>query len=125
MSNVKPKIKERFDSLYAEWEERIKNPKIQISSRPRDYINNEPYREIVKLGKEALPLILEKIEAGVFFMNQAALETAGFSLEEIVRKENHLPGVKRLDFAKREMPQFLSEDQKSKLILKHLGTPRE
>jgi hypothetical protein len=125
MPDVKPEIKERFDSLYAEWEERIKDPKIQLSSRPRDYIDNEPYREIVKLGKEALPMILEKIEAGIFFMNQAALETAGLSLEEIVKEESELPGEKRLDFAKPKMPQFLSEGEKSKLILKRLRTPRK
>ena len=117
----KTEIERRFENLYAEWEELIKDPKVQISSRPRDYIDNEPYRELVKLGKEALPLVLEKIEAGVFFMNQAALEIAGSTLEEIVDKERALPDGKRLDFSKRDMPRFLSEEQKSQLIIKHLS----
>ena len=119
MPNLK-EVKERFESLYAEWEEIIKDPHIQISSRPQDYIDNEPYRKMVSLGKDALPFVLEKIDAGVFLMNQAALEIRRSSMEDVMEKEKELPPTKRLDFAVRELPQFLSEQQKSRLILKHL-----
>lgn len=54
MGNEKKDIKEKFDALFTEWERVIQNPKIQFSSRPQDYIDNEPYREIAKLGKDAL-----------------------------------------------------------------------
>lgn len=114
-------VRERFDELYAAWEREIQDPRIQFSSRPKDYIENEPYRQIVQLGKEALPLILEKISAGVFFMNQAALEIAGSDLEQIRSEEQNLPTAERLMFAREEMPQFLSEQQKSELILKYLA----
>jgi hypothetical protein len=123
MSNLK-EIKERFESLYAEWEEVIKDPHIQISSRPQDYIDNEPYRKIVNLGKDTLPFVLEKIEAGVILMNQAALEISRSSMEDVMEKEKKLTPTKRLDFAVREMPQFLSEQQKSRLILKHLKSTK-
>jgi hypothetical protein len=113
-------IKEKFDELYIAWEREIQDPRIQFSSRPQDYIENEPYRQIVQLGKEALPLVLEKISAGVFFMNQAALEIAGSDLEQIGAEEQNLPAAERLMFAREEMPQFLSEQQKSELILKYL-----
>jgi len=118
------KIKEQFDALYAEWEKVIQDPKIQVSSRPQDYIDNEPYREIVKLGKDALPFILKKIEQGVFFMNQAALAIIKYNIDEIIKEEKKKPLDKRVDFfavkKAEEIPEFLSEQQKSKLILKYL-----
>ncbi len=118
------KIKEQFDALYAEWEKVIQDPKIQVSSRPQDYIDNEPYREIVKLGKDALPFIFKKIEQGVFFMNQAALAITKYNIDEIIKEEKKKPLDKRIDFfvvkKVEEMPKFLSEQQKSKLILKYL-----
>lgn len=113
-------IKEKFDALYAEWEEVIQSPKIKASSNPHDYIDNEPYRAIVKLGKEALPLILKKIEEGVFFMNQAALEIAGTNLDKITEEENKKPVKAKVAFMAKKTPQFLSEQQKSELILKHI-----
>jgi len=95
-------VKEEFDALFAEWEKVIRDPKIQLSSRPRDYIDNEPYREIVKLGRDALPFIMEKVEQGVFFLNQAVVDITGVNMEEIIGKEKRFP----------------SEQEKSRSIVK-------
>jgi hypothetical protein len=102
MGNENKKVKEKFDVLFAEWEKAIQDPKIQLSSRPQDYINNEPYREIVKLGRDALPFIIEKLEQGVFFLNQAVVEITGIKMEEIIGKELRFP----------------SEQEKSTLLVK-------
>lgn len=102
MNNAEKKLRERFDALFTEWEKVIQDPKIQLSSRPQDYINNEPYREIVKLGREALPFIVEKLEQGVFFLSQAVVDIAGIEKEEIIGKERRFP----------------SEQEKSALIVK-------
>lgn len=91
MENENIGVKEKFEALFAEWEKVIQDPKIQLSSRPQDYINNEPYREIVKLGKDVLPFIIEKLEEGVFFLNQAVVEISGLKMEEIIGKEQHFP----------------------------------
>ena len=91
MSNENNEIREKFDALYAEWERVIQDPKIQISSRPQDYIENEPYREIVKLGEDALPFIIEKLEQGVFLLNQAVVEITGVEFGEISAKELRFP----------------------------------
>lgn len=112
------KVKEQFDALYAEWEKVVQDPEVQISSRPQDYINNEPYRGIVKLGKDALPFILEKIEHGVFFMNDAALKISGKNLDQIIAEEKEKPLAAGLDFLVEKEPKFLSEQEKSKLILR-------
>lgn len=91
MENENIEIKERFDALFAEWEKVIQDPKIQLSSRPQDYTNNEPYHEIVKLGKDVLPFIIEKLEEGVFFLNQAVVEISGIRMEDIIGKERRFP----------------------------------
>jgi len=107
-------MKKEFDTLYEKWVKFIRDSKIQYSSRTRDYVNNEPYREIVKLGRDALPLILEKIEQGEFFMNQAALEITGINLERIIEEENQT----RSEADK--LPEFLSEQEKSEVILRYI-----
>jgi len=95
-------IKKKFDTLFAEWERFIQDPKIQLSSKPQDYISNEPYREIVKLGRDTLPFIIEKLEQGVFFLNQAVVDITGIKMEEIIGKERRFP----------------SEQEKSDLLIK-------
>lgn len=102
MSNEDKNIKEKFDALFADWEKVIQDPKIQLSSRPQDYTDNEPYREIVKLGRDALPFIIEKLEQGVFFLNQAVVEITGIKMDKIIGKERRFP----------------SEQEKSTLLVK-------
>ena len=109
MSDENKEIKEKFDTLFAEWERVILDPKIQLSSRPQDYINNEPYRGIVRLGKGVLPFVIEKLEQGVFFLNQAVLEIAGLKMEDIIGKERR----------------FLSEQEKSTLLVKWWRSQKE
>ena len=102
MSNSNMDIRKRFEALFTDWEKTIRDPKVRISSRPQDYIDNEPYREMVKLGREALPFIIEKLETGHFLLNQAVMDIAGIDMEEIVDKERLF---------------FLSEQEKSTLLV--------
>jgi len=120
MNNLS-EIKKKFDDLYAEWQEVIQSPRIQASSNPEDYNNNKPYREIIRLGKDVLPLVLEKIKDGVFFMNKAALVISETDMKSLIDNENKMPVGKRIDFMKIEKSQFLSEQQKSEIILKHIA----
>ena len=108
MNSDDKKIRERFNTLFMQWEKVIQDPKIQLSSRPQDYVNNDPYREIVKLGNEALPLIMEKLEKGVFFLNQAVLDITRIKTQEIFGSERR----------------FLSEQEKSSLIVKWLKSKK-
>jgi hypothetical protein len=113
------KIKQQFEALHAAWLKIIQDPKIQFSSRPQDYTNNQPYREMIKMGKDALPLILEKIEQGEFLLNEAALKVAELDLGEVVEEEANKPALERVPFMLERKPVVLSEQQKSKLILKY------
>ena len=117
MSREDKGIKAQFKKLFSEWEEYVKKPEVTASSNPDDYTDNEPYREIVRLGKEVLPFVLEKVEAGVFFMNRAALDILSLDIDSVIAEEMELPKSARTDFMAKESPQFLSEQQKSELIL--------
>jgi len=102
MSYEDKNIKEKFDALFADWEKAIQDPQIRLSSKPQDYTNNEPYRELVKLGRGALPFIMEKLEQGVFFLNQAVVEITDIKIDEIIGKARRFP----------------SEQEKSTLLVK-------
>ena len=95
-------LKEKFNDLFSQWEKAIQDSKIQISSRPQDYINNEPYREMVKLGNEAMPFVIEKLEKGIFLLNQAVIDILKVKPQEIFGTERG----------------FLSEQEKSAQIVK-------
>lgn len=113
-------IKRKFDELYAEWSAAIRRPPLAFSSRPRDFTELEPYRRMVALGKDALPLVLEKLEQGVFFMNEAALKLGNCRLEELVESEKAKPVASRMAEFAEAPPKFLSEQQKARLVLGHL-----
>jgi hypothetical protein len=89
--NKKNKEKVRFEKLFYEWKAIINTPQVLISSRPKDYIDNEPYREIVKMGSIVLPFIIDKIEQGEFLLNQAVFEIAEIKVEDISDKDNAFP----------------------------------
>ncbi len=101
MSNQDKVVKEKFDALFADWERVIQDPETQISSRPHDYADNEPFRGIVELGAAALPFIIEKLEQGVFLLNQAVIEIAGIDMDDILGKERR----------------FVSEQEKARLLV--------
>jgi len=95
------KIKEVFDTLFSEWQKMIQDPKIQLSSITQDYLNNEPYRNIIKMGTPALPLVIEKLKQGIFLLNHAVLAITGKKGEEVFGKEKR----------------FLSEQEKSRYLV--------
>ena len=109
MSNVNQETREQFDTLFEEWQRVIQDPKIQLSSRPQDYIDNEPYRAIIELGKDALPFVIEKLEQGVFFLNQAVADIEGVRIEELISPKKRFP----------------SEQEKSELLIEWWKSRRE
>lgn len=101
MSIENSKIEKEFDIFFSEWQKAIQAPDIQLSSRPQDYTENEPYLNIVKLGEGALPLVIDKLQQGIFLLNQAVFDITGKNEEEVFGKENRL----------------MSEQEKSKYIV--------
>ena len=80
----------------------------------------ESYQRIVGLGQAALPSILEQIEKGDFLLNRAALEIARVSIKELVDREGAKPAAKRAAPFRAAIPPYLSEQEKSLLILASL-----
>ena len=112
--------KKKFNTVFAKWEKAIKAPEIASCSNPKAYTEIKQYKDIIKLGKEALPFILEKIEGGVFFMNEAALKISRKKIDTLVATEKKIPIKKRMKVLATRKRVFLSEQDKSKLILKYI-----
>ncbi len=73
-----------FEEYFQEWLEEIQKPEIMVSSDTADYVDNEPYKKIIKLGKSSLPSIMTKIAQGYFFLNHAVSEITGVKISEII-----------------------------------------
>lgn len=101
MNEISQETRERFNALYEEWKEASQHPEVRLSSRPEDYINNEPYRKMVAMGREALPLVIEKLEQGEFLLNQAVADMEGVGLDELIKTDQPFP----------------SEQEKSRLLI--------
>lgn len=92
-------IQKQFVDLYNRWQEYMGKPEVKVSSRSQDYINCKPYRDMVNLGKDALPLLIQKMKEGKsnswkdgqFFLWYAVREISGIDLvkpdEVIVEQE--------------------------------------
>lgn len=76
-----------FNKLFAEWKQATRDFMVQLSSKPEDYTNNEPYAAIVALGEAALPFLVEKLEEGEFLLYRAILDILGVRLEELVARD--------------------------------------
>jgi hypothetical protein len=113
----------RFDAVFAKWEKAIKAPEIAVSSNPKSYTDIKEYKDIIKLGKDALPFVMDKIKGGVFFMNEAALKLSRKKMGDLVAAEKKIPLKKRMKVLTTRKKVFLSEQDESKLILKHIKMP--
>ena len=111
-------IREKFETHYSEWEKVISESKIRFSSRPQDYTDNEPYRNIIKMGPDVLPFIMEKLELGVFLLNRAFIEISGIDNKEIISKNRPFP-------SEQEKSKLLVNWWKSQRINRAHGTVRE
>ena len=98
MKSDNKSIKERFISLYDQWQGYIQRPEIKISSRSQDYINCSVYANIVELGKPVLPYLIQELEDGKnlswndgqFFLWYAVREISGIDLtrpDEVISEQ--------------------------------------
>jgi len=73
-----------FEQKYNAWRTYLTEHNISGYSMPEPYIDNEPFREIVRLGVPALPCIAQKIREGDHFMTIAMARITGkrFAPEE-------------------------------------------
>jgi len=79
---------DKFEGFYAQWQEYIKSPRIQLSSNPRTYTDCKPFSDMISLGRPALPLLIAKMKQGdaagwsesQFFLWHAVKEITGTDL---------------------------------------------
>lgn len=71
LMRVDPQVAEQFESAYAEWQKDRQSPRLAMSSNPADYLKSAGYQKMVALGKDALPLFIQKMRDGDFFCQYA------------------------------------------------------
>lgn len=76
-----------FDQLYSELTAYRKRPEVIISSKTSDYNNCDAFKKIVQKGSPFLPYIIEKIQNGDFYLNQAMQEITGFDIHGITKSK--------------------------------------
>lgn len=64
-------LQKRYKQALADWRQHINRREIQEQSNTDYYIDNAPFRKIIAFGTDALPLLMEDIAGGEFFLNYA------------------------------------------------------
>jgi hypothetical protein len=72
VQQVDPELSVRFEDAYGKWKEACSHPLIVISSNPVSRTQTPAFLELVSLGPEILPLLMEKLtDPDEFFALQA------------------------------------------------------
>jgi hypothetical protein len=72
VQQVNRELKTRFDQAYHTWKETWNHPLIAINSSPTSRTQTPAFLELISLGPEILPLLMEKLtDPGEFFALQA------------------------------------------------------
>jgi len=69
-SRVDPLTRQQFDALYRKWQQFQGSAQMRYRSDD-SYASGAEYEALVTMGKRAVPLLMEKIAAGEFRMNEA------------------------------------------------------
>ena len=78
-------VRNTFDRLFKEWDELIHSPALSFSSRPQDYVNTEPCKQMIELGNDALPFFIEKIKGGQVLLNNAVFQITGLKRKDLTK----------------------------------------
>lgn len=55
-------LKERFDQVYAAWQRTWQDPRIAESSNPADRTHSQQFIDLVALGPDTIPLLMQKLQ---------------------------------------------------------------
>lgn len=67
-AKVSPELREKFEKLRAEWKDACNSSSIKFSSIMKDYTKPAQFTELVNMGEPIIPLVIEKMAQGDFFM---------------------------------------------------------
>lgn len=61
VQQVSPVLRERFEKTYEKWKEAWNHPLIAVSSNPATRTQTPSFLELIALGPEILPLLMDKL----------------------------------------------------------------
>ncbi|RNJ78526.1 MAG: hypothetical protein D9C04_07135 [Nitrosopumilus sp. B06] len=63
--------REEFEKVFEQWIKESKTDSLLLESNSENFHRLESYQRIIALGRESLPYIVEKLQAGHFMLNNA------------------------------------------------------
>ncbi len=96
-----------FEAAYRAWMDRVNgDTRILLSSFQESHVELPEYDAIVALGPDALPFVMERLEAGDVLLNDAALRLLGVRYEDVVPDPAAL-------YSEQELAEFLLDRWRS------------
>jgi hypothetical protein len=74
VKKLNQEVKDLFEQKYAAWKQTWTQPAIQASSNPNDYARSQEFNDLVAMGSDILPLLVEKMSNGREFLVLQAVE---------------------------------------------------
>jgi hypothetical protein len=74
VKKLNQEVKDLFEQKYAAWKQTWTQPAIQVSSNPNDYARSQEFNDLVAMGRDILPLLVEKMSNGREFLVLQAVE---------------------------------------------------
>jgi hypothetical protein len=74
VNKLTQEVKDLFERQYAAWKQTWTQPAIQASSNPYDYARSKEFNDLVAMGPDILPLLVEKMSNGREFLALQAVE---------------------------------------------------
>ena len=75
-------IKTKFVKHFEEWKKELEQDSNSFSSNFTHICNTDDYKAIIKLGKPALPYLIQKLREGYFLLNDAVSSIAQIDIRE-------------------------------------------
>jgi len=98
-------LREEFDEKFVAWKRHCSQFHISIQSNTDSRTKTPEYDALIAMGKPALPLLMEKLEAGEFFLNKAVQKITGIDVVDRIR------GTTRLEWGPGSPPPFMASEQ--------------
>lgn len=70
-------LKGEFEQMFQKWVEESKTGSLILDSMPTRILKLNSYQKIINMGKDILPLIVEKLREGHFMLNHAMMKITG------------------------------------------------
>lgn len=78
-----PEIGTEFSEYFDKWQKEIEHKSYSLSSSSADYCNTDSYKNMIRMGKRALPHLMQKLDEGHFLLNDAVSQITRIDIRKL------------------------------------------